>query len=195
MNRSFIDALEADDFDVFNRRSECARLVRQYTDYLKLNQMEALRLFSAQWKLTGGVKRYPKLTQFADADVSPVKSAMFKGKRRLISHLPTKGIWLSVVAVALVAMSVLVIDLLDTRWKITPADYLPPSEPEIKVLPVKKRVPFPATDAEGRIASTNKVSVPEVPHSPTGVAERKNPPHPKGAVVIGNRDSERYHLP
>jgi cytoskeletal protein RodZ len=68
VNRSLIDALEADDFDIFTRRSDCVQLIRQYTAYLKLNQAEVLRLFDAQWKLTGGVKRYPKLTQFADSD-------------------------------------------------------------------------------------------------------------------------------
>ncbi len=231
VNSSLIDALEADDFDVFTRRSECARLVREYADYLKLNQAQVLKLFSGQWKLSGGVKRFPKLTQFADGDVSPVKSAVFKGKRSIISHLPTGRIWLSIIAVALIAMSVLVIDLLDTKWEIGPADYLLEPEPEMNVPLVKDRVSLPAADAKGRITSTKKIAVPEAPHSPaevaeretprhllpadaerktaatkkfsapevshpsTEVAEKKVPPHLKGSVVIGNRDSKRYHLP
>jgi len=195
VNRSFIDALEGDDFDVFTRRSECVRLVKQYTAYLKLNQAEVLRLFDGQWKITGGVKRYPKLTQFADGDSSPVKSAMLKGKRFLIGHLPARRVWLSGVVGALIVGSVLFIDLPDTKREITPADHWLPSETAIEVFPAKDRVPPPAADAEERSVSPNRVSRPEVPHPRPGVAEGKIPPQPAGVRVIGNRDSKRYHLP
>ena len=195
VNRSFIDALEGDDFDVFARRSECLRLVKQYTAYLKLNQTEVLRLFDAQWKLTGGVKRYPKLTQFADGDSSPVKSVMFKGKRLLIGRSPARRVWLSVVVGALIVISVLFIDLPDTKRETTPPDHRPPSATEIEVLPAKQHSPPPAAIAERRSVSPKQVSAPEAPHPRPGVAEGKIPFHPKGVKVIGNRDSKRYHLP
>ncbi len=195
VNRSFIDALEGDDFDVFTGRSECIRLIKQYTAYLKLNQTEVLRLFDAEWKRTGGVKRYPKLTQFADGDSSPVKSAILKGKRLLVGHLPARRVWLSVIVGALIIISVLFIDLPDTKREITPPDHWPPSETAIDILPAKDRVPTPAADAEGRSIFPNRVSLPEAPHPGPGVAEGKIPPQPKGVRVIGNRDSKRYHLP
>lgn len=196
VNRSFIDALEGDDFDVFTRRSECVLLVKQYTSYLKLNQINALRLFDAQWKLTGGVKRYPKLTQFTDGDSSPVKSVLFKGKRLLIGQSPARRVWLPVVVGALIVISVLFIDLPNTKREITPPDPRPPSETVIKVLPAKHRVPPPAASMEGRTVSPKKVSAPDAPHPRPGVAEGKILPHSnKGVKVIGNRDSKRYHLP
>lgn len=195
VNRSFIDALEGDDFDVFARRSECVRLVKQYTAYLKLNQTEVLRLFDAQWKLTGGVKRYPKLTQFADGDSSPVKSVLFKGKRLLIGQSPARRVWLSVVVGALIVISVIFVDLPDTKREITPPDHRPPSGTAIEVLPAKHRIPPPAANTEGRTVSPKQVSAPEAPHPRPGVAGGKTAPHPKGVKVIGNRDSKRYHLP
>jgi hypothetical protein len=141
------------------------------------------------------VKRYPKLTQFADGDSSPVKTAVFKGKRLLIGHLPARRVWLSVVVGALIVISVLFIDFPDTKREITPSDHWPPSETAIEVLPAKDRVPPPAADAEERSLSPKQVSRSEAPHPGPGVAEGKIPPHPKGIGVIGNRDSKRYHLP
>lgn len=195
VNRSFIDALEGDDFDVFTRRSECVRLVKQYAAYLKLNQTEVLRLFDAQWKLTGGVKRYPKLTQFADGDSSPITTAMFKGKRLLIGHISTRRVWLPVVVGTLIIIFGLFIELPDMKREAAPPDHRPTSETAIEVLPAKDRIPPPAADAEGRTVSPKQVSRPEAPHARPGVAEGKIPPQPIGVRVIGNRDSKRYHLP
>jgi cytoskeletal protein RodZ len=200
VDRSFIEALERDDFDVFAGRSECARLLKQYTAYLKLNQTEALRRFDAEWKRTGGVKRYPKLTQFADGDSSPVKSAMLRGKRLLVRSLPARRVWLTVIAGALIVLSGLFVslpntDLPDTKREITSPDLRTPSETAIDVLPAKNRVPPPAANAEERSVSANRVPLPEAPHPGTGVAEGKILPQPKGVRVIGNSDSKRYHLP
>jgi hypothetical protein len=196
VNRSFIDALERDDFDLFTRSAECVRLVKQYSAYLKLNQTEVLRLFDAQWKLTGGVKRYPKLTQFADGDSSSIKSAMINRKRLIIGHLPSRRVWLSVVIGALIVISVLFFDLSDTKWGIPPSDYSPPYEAANEVLPAKDRIPPPAADAEGRTISPKQASLPEAPRPRPGVAEGKiSLQPPKSVTVIGNRDSKRYHLP
>jgi cytoskeletal protein RodZ len=195
VNRSFIDALEGDDFDVFIRRSECMRLVKQYTAYLKLNQTEVLRLFDAQWKLTGGVKRYPKLTQFADGDSSPVKSVILKGKRLLIGQSPARRVWLSVVVGVLIVISILFIDLPDTKREISLPDHRPPTKMEIEVLPVKDRVPSPAANAVGRTLSQKQVSAPKTRQPRPGITEGKIPPQPNSVRVIGNRDSKRYHLP
>jgi cytoskeletal protein RodZ len=195
VNRSLIDALEGDDFDVFTSRSECLRLIKQYTAYLKLNQTVVLRLFGAQWKLTGGVKRYPKLTQFADGDSSPVKSVMLKGKRLIIGQSPKIRVWLSVAVGALIVISALFIDLPDTKREITPPDHWPPST-EIEVIPAKERVPPPtAANAEVRTVSPKQVSAPKAPPPRPGATEGKISPQPKGIRVIGNRDSKRYHLP
>jgi cytoskeletal protein RodZ len=194
VNRSFIDALEGDDFDVFARRSECVRLVRQYTAYLKLNQPEALRLVDVEWKRTGGVKRYPKLTQFTDADSSPVKSAILNVKRLLIGHLPARRVWLSVVVGALIVIFVLFVDLSDTKREIALSDHRPPST-AIEALPVKDRVPPPPADAEGRAVSPNRLSRSEATRPRPGGVEGNIPSAAHGVRVIGNRDSKRYHLP
>ena len=194
VDRSFIDALERDDFDAFPGRWECVQLVKQLTAYLKLNQTEVLRLFDEQWKLTGGVKRYPKLTQFADGDPSPVKSAIFKVKK-LIRLLPARRVWLSVIVGMSIVVSILFIDLHEVKREITPPDHRPPSGTNPEVLPAKDPVPPPATDVKERTVSPNRVSRPEASHPGPGVVEGKIPPHPKSARVIGNRDSKRYHLP
>ena len=196
VNRSFIDALEADDFDIFARRFECERLVKQYISYLKLNQTAVLRLFGAQWKLTGGVKRYPKLTQFADGDSSPAKSFIFKGKRLFVGQSPARWAWLSVIVGVLVAISVIFIELPNTKQEITHPDPLPlqSSGPEVEVLPAKDRVPPPAAETERRTVSPKQISTPDAPQPRKVVAERKIPSQSKGVIVIGNRDSKRYHL-
>jgi cytoskeletal protein RodZ len=194
VNRSLIDALEGGDFDVFTRRSECMRLVKQYAAYLKLNQTVVLRLFDEQWKRTGGVKRYPKLTQFADGDFSPVKSVMLKGKRLLIGQSPAKWAWASVFVGSLTVTSILLMNLPDTKREIAPPDHWQPSA-VIEVLPAKNRVPPPLANTEGQTVSQNQVSAPKAPQPRPGVTEGKIPPQPKGIRVIGNRDSKRYHLP
>jgi cytoskeletal protein RodZ len=195
VNRSFIDAMEGDDFDVFTRRSDCVKLLKQYTDYLKLNQTEVLRLFGAQWKLTGGMKRYPKLTQFTDGDSSPIQSIMLGKKRLLTGQSPARRVWLSVVVGTLIVLFVLFVDLPDTKRKITLPDYRLPSETEIDILPDKDRVPPPASNAKGRSSSPKQVSATEAPHPQSGIVDGKIPLSPKGVRVIGNRDSKRYHLP
>jgi cytoskeletal protein RodZ len=195
VNSSFIDALEGDDFDVFAGRSECVRLVKQYTAHLKLNQMEVLRLFDAQWKLTGGVKRYPKLTQFADGDSFRVQSVLLKGKGLTMGHSSARRIGLSVVVGALIVFSVIFIDFPDTKRETMRPDRRPPAGTEIGVLPAKDIPHPPAADMERRTVSLKQVSRPEASHPQPGVAEGKTPPQPKGVKVIGNRDSKRYHLP
>lgn len=194
VHRSSIEALERDDFDVFPGRGDCARLVKQIIAYLKLNQTEVLRLFDEQWKLTGGMKRYPKLTQFADADASPARSALFKIKRRA-RRLPATRVWLTVAAGMLIAASILFLELPDAKRELTPPDQRPPAGTAAEGLPVTERVPPPAAGAEERTVSPGRPSRPQSPQPGPAAAERKMPPQPKGVKVIGNRDSKRYHLP
>lgn len=196
VNRSFIDALEGDDFDAFPRRSACVRLVKQYAAYLKLNQPEVLRLFEAQWKLAGEVKRYPKLTQFADGDPSPAGASLFTMKRLHTGQLPARRVWLPVLVGTLIVGSVLFIELPDMSRDAATPDPRPTSETTIDVSPVRDRSGSPpAADSPRRTASLKQVSRPETPHPGSAVAERKVPPSPQGVRVIGNRDSKRYHLP
>ncbi|MHB8907748.1 MAG: helix-turn-helix domain-containing protein [Syntrophales bacterium] len=194
VDRSLIDALEGDDFDGFPGRGECLRLVKQITAYLKLNQAEVLRLFDEQWKLTGGVKRYPKLTQFADGDASPAGSALFKIKGH-VRRLPARGGWLTVVVGILILGAVLLIAYPDAKREPTPPNQRAASGTAIKVLPVKAPAPPPMAVPEERTVSPGRPSRPQSPQPGSAVAERKIPPQPKGAKVIGNRDSKRYHLP
>jgi len=217
VNSSLIDALEGDDFDVFARRSECMQLVKQYAAYLKLNESDVLRLFDGQWKRTGGVKRYPKLTQFADGDSSLVQSVMLKGKRLLIRQSPAKWAWLTVFVGSLIVTTILLMNIPDTKREITPPDPLRPAT-VIDVHPAKDRVPPPLVNAEGQTVLQKQVAAPKAPQSPLanaerqtvspkqvatpkapqsrpGVTEGKISPQPKGIRVIGNRDSKRYHLP
>lgn len=194
VDRSFIDALEGDDFDLFSGRGECVRLVKQITAYLKLNQTEVLRLFEEQWKLTGGVKRYPKLTQFADGDASPAKSVLFKIKRR-VRRFPARRVWLTVAVGILIAASLLLMEIPDVKREPTPPDQRPPSGRAAEVLPATERAAAPAAGAEERTVSPGRASRPQAPQPGPAVAERRIPPQPKGVKVIGNRDSKRYHLP
>ncbi len=185
VNRASIEALEGGDLDSFPRRRECQRLVERYASYVKLDRKEVLRLFDAEWRRTGGVQRYPKLTQFADGNFPPVRSALFKGKMHLVSRFTPRQVWLSLAAIALIALSVLAIDLVDTKWEIPPADYLASSERSVKVPPVRGSVSPPAADGERRIVSAKKISAPEAPHAPNVPSgkERVSPP----ALAPGER--------
>ena len=94
VKRSLAEALEADDFDSFPERSECLRLVRQYTAYLNLNRTEVVRRFDGQWRKSSHAKRYPKLTHFTDRDEFREKRAGFAGKKLFTGLSPARMGWL-----------------------------------------------------------------------------------------------------
>ena len=178
VNRASIDALEKDDFDGFPGRAECRQLVERYASYVKLDRKVVLSLFDAEWRRTGGVQRYPKLTHYADGALPPAGSALFKGKMRLVGRFASRQVWLSLAAAALIVLSVLAIDLVDTKWEIAPADYPASSERSVTVPPVRGPVSPRATDGERRIAAANKIPAPEAPRAPNlpSVRERISPP-------------------
>jgi cytoskeletal protein RodZ len=195
VKRSLADALEADDFDPFTRRSECLWLVKQYTAHLNLNQAEVLQRFEAQWKITGGVKRYPKLTHFTDRDSSREKPVGFKAKKLFIGHYPTRMGWLSFIVGILIIISFLFYYLPDRKREIRPPEPSPPSEIEKKATPAEDRVRPPAVPAGRKDIAPKGVSVLDTPRSHPALSGGKPAPLPTSVRVIGNRDTKRYHLP
>ena len=192
--RRLIDALEGDDFDVFARRSDVVLLVKAYAAYCNLDQTEILRRFDAQWKLTGGVKRYPKLTHFAEGDPSPGKTAWFTGKRLFAGHVPIRKARLSFIIGILIVSSFLLY-LPDTTQEITPPDASLSGDAAYKVAPSSGDTHPPAAVPGKRNSVSMNISAPDVPRPRSGVSRGKSSPPPKIVRVIGNRDSKRYHLP
>lgn len=192
--RRLIDALEGDDFDVFDRRSDAALLVKAYAAYCNLDQTEILRRFDTQWKLTGGVKRYPKLTHFAEGDPSPGKTARFAGKRLFAGHVPIRKVRLSFI-IGILIVSSLLLYLPDTTQEITPPDASLPGDEAYRVAPSSGDTHPPAAAPGKRKSAPMSISAPDVPRPRAGVSEGKSSLPPKNVRVIGNRDSKRYHLP
>jgi hypothetical protein len=204
--RCFIDALEKDDFDIFTRRSEATAVLMRYAAYLNVDREEVLRRFAAQWKLTGGVKRYPKLTYFADGDPGAGNGIPLKGKGILALYLPRRK-RLPVLVAGLVFGLILFFYLPPVPQEIKPntsptrsTEYKAPPAP-----PAADRVPQPAVGKKGSASIADHVPLPVAGKNssaeiaaprlrPAGMGEKSFPP-PKSAPIIGNRDSKRYHLP
>ena len=191
VERSLADALEADDFDCFPRRSECLGLVKKYITYLNLNQTDVLRRFEAQWKKSGSVKRYPKLTRFPDEAASREKGG-FNGKRLFAGRSPVTIGWLSVIAGLLIAAPVLFQHL--PEWK--PVPLLPEqtssSSVENKATRAARSIPSAAVKASGDAAPKRLPAVDPL-YTPPGRSAR-NPITPP-AVTTGGGDGTPKHVP
>ncbi len=161
IRRSFVDALEADDLECFPGKADGLRLVRQYTAYLNLDRSEAVRRFEGQWKQSAGVKRYPKLTHYAD-DQAPRKGGVFGGKLRVAGVSAAKLAVFSLAAVIVLAVPFLV-------------QYLPPVQRE-------REPPEPPAVAasEPTQASTIRPAPPPRPAGP-----QVPPPEPRSASASG----------
>jgi cytoskeleton protein RodZ len=194
MAGSFFNALEDDDFDAFSNRSQAVWLVKHYASYLDLNQKEVLQHFELQWKLYGGVKRFPKLSHFTDAEPSPKKPVWIKGKGIPSVGTPKKKIRLPFVVMVLIVGFVLFIYLPDSKQDITPPEPLPPSETGHKTVPSQRNALPPETDA-GRTDPSRKNAPAADSHPARSVIDKKTLSQPKSVKVIGNRDTKRYHLP
>jgi cytoskeletal protein RodZ len=211
VQRSFADALEADDFDCFPRRAECLRLVKHYADYLNLNQTDVLRRFEAQWKKSGSVKRYPRLTHFSDEAAARGKRTGFNVKRLFVGHSPARIGWLSFIVGLLIVVPVLFHYLPEWKPTLPTPEHASPSGGENKTTPTAKPIPPAPVKASGD-AAPKLVSAIDPLYTPPGRSVR-NPvpspavttgirdggerasPLPKEGQVVGNRDTKRYHLP
>ncbi len=193
VKRSLADALEADDFDCFSRRSECLRLVKQYTAYLSLDPTEAVRRFDAQWKLSGDLKRYPKLTQVTDCDASSPRRPVFGGKKPF-AHTSIRMGWLSLIVGLLIVVPLLFLYLSDRKPGFQPLEPSPPSGVEERAAPAAERVLPAAVTAPIRDGAPRRAPAIDPLYSPPGRSERKPGPPPKDVRVVGNRDTKRYHL-
>jgi hypothetical protein len=204
VQRSLADALEADDSDAFSRRSECLGLVKKYIAYLNLNQTDVLRRFEAQWKKSGSVKRYPKLTQFADREASRKESQGFKVKKLFAGHSPAKTAWVSLTVGLAIVLPFLFHYLPEWRPVLPTPEHSPPSGVEKKATPAAERVPPPAINPGMKAGALKRAPAIDPLYSPPGRPARNllSPPAaatpaplPKGSHVVGNRDTKRYHLP
>ncbi len=167
VDRPLVEALEADDFSSFPGRSECLRLVKQYAAYLNLNQTEVLRRFEGQWKLSGDLKRYPKLTYYGD-DASQ-RRRVFEGKRPFAGVSPAKTVVFSVLCALLLAVPFLLNHLPDMRTMVVP----PEQAAQESMLPGPTTPPGP-TSPSGIV---NKAMAPP--------GEGVSPPAASGAVKAG----------
>jgi hypothetical protein len=192
VERSVVDALEADDFDCFARRSECLGLVQKYITYLNLNQPGVLRRFEAQWKKSGSVKRYPKLTHFSDETAAREKRTRFNGKRLFTGRFAVTIGWSSVVVGLLIAAPVLFQYL--PEWKPVPLlrEPSPSSRVENKATPAVKPIAPAPVKMSGDLAPKRGPAIDPL-YSPPGRSVRN--PVPPPAVTARSRDSAPKHVP
>ncbi|MHB8772233.1 MAG: helix-turn-helix domain-containing protein [Syntrophales bacterium] len=182
IRRSFVDALEADDLECFPGKADGLRLVRQYTAYLNLDRSEAVRRFEGQWKMSAGLKRYPKLTHYPD-DQSPRKRGLLGGRRPFAGVSAAKLAVASALGVLLLAVPVLVSYLPDLQALLmSPAQVAPepvPPEPAPPHGIVKKA---PAPPGERTTPPTAAPSAGVVKKATLPPAERTGPPAASGAA-------------
>lgn len=195
VKKSLADALEADDLDRFSRRSECHQLVIQYTAYLNLNQAEVLHRFEEEWKKSGSVKRYPKLTQYTDRDFPLGKRRGFRKKRMFARRSPAWMGWLSFVVGLLIAVPLLFHYLPDWNPEAAPPEPSPPSMIEEKATPAEERLPPSVADAGIGGGAAKRTSATDTPPSFAALSVGQPSPPATGGRIVGNRDTKRYHLP
>jgi cytoskeletal protein RodZ len=192
VKRSLADALEADDFDCYPRRGECLRVVQKYITYLNLNQTDVLRRFEAQWKKSGSVKRYPKLTQFTDRDAAREKKTGFKGKKLFAGRSPVRTGWLSFIVGLLIVVLFLFHYLPEWKLELLQPQPSPPSKVENNVTPAAKPSPPTPVKASGD-AAPKRVPAVDPLYTPPGRSTR-NPVTPP-TVTTGGRDGTPKHVP
>jgi len=196
VRRPLAEALEADDFDNFPGRSECLRLVKQYTAYLNLNQTEVVRRFDGQWKKSGSAKRYPKLTHFLDRDEFREKGAGFAARKLFAGHFPAGTGWLSFIVGILIVVPFLFQYLPERRQELVAPESSLPSRVEEKAIPPSRELVSPPTlNAEVTAGAPRRAPAVDPLYTPPGRSARSPAPPPKVVRVVGNRDSKRYHLP
>jgi cytoskeletal protein RodZ len=197
VQKSLVEALEADGFDRFSLRLECRQLVKQYAAYLNLNQTEVLRRFEEQWNKSGSLKRYPKLTQFTDRDFFLGKRRGFKKKKMFARHSLARIGWWCFVVGLLIAVPLLFHYLPERNPEVVPPEPSPPSMIEKKAAPAEERVFPSASDAGIRDGAPKRAPATETKSLPSPAVLSGGQPSSlsMGGVVIGNRDTKRYHLP
>ncbi len=197
VQKSLVEALEADGFDRFSLRLECRQLVKQYTAYLNLNQTEVLRRFEEQWNKSGSLKRYPKLTQFTDGDFFLGKRRGFKKKGMFARRSPVRIGWWSFVVGLLIAVPLLFHYLPERNPEVTPSEPSPPSMIEKKAAPAEERVFPSAADAGIGGGAPKRAPATETKSPPSSAALSGGQPSSLSTEggIIGNRDTKRYHLP
>jgi cytoskeletal protein RodZ len=195
VKKSLVEALEADDFDRFPLHSKCHQLVKQYTAYLKLNQTEVLRRFEEQWRKSGSVTRYPKLTQFADGNFPLGKRMGFKKKKMFARHSPVRIRWWSFVVGLLIAVPLFFYYLTDRNLEVTLPEPSPPSIIEEKAASAEERVLPSALDAGIGGGAPKRASAIDTASSPAVLSGGQPSSLSTVGGIIGNRDTKRYHLP
>jgi hypothetical protein len=194
VQKSLVEALEADEFDRFVGSSECRQLVKRYAAYLKLNQTEVLRIFEEEWKKSRSVKPYPKLTQFSDLDFHRKTGARFKRRGARVAGNPlVKMGWLSLIIGLLILVPLILYYLPDKVQNESPLEESLPPLIEKKAAPIEERVPQTAAKAGSREGATKAVPSAEALSLPE--SRLKGSLSPAGGRVIGNSDTKRYHLP
>lgn len=187
-------ALEEDDYEAFSNRSQAVLVIKLYAAYLDLSQKEVLQRFGLQWKLYGGVKRFPKLSHFTDAEPSPKNPGWIKGKGISSVVIPKIKVRLTLVIMVLIVGFVLLIYLPDSKQDITPLEPLLPSQVEHKTVPLERNALLPDED-EGRRDPSQKSASAASSYPARPAIDKKTLSQPKSVKVIGNRDTKRYHLP
>lgn len=195
MEESLFTALEDDDFDVFSDRFQAEWLVKHYAAYLDLNQKEVLRRFGLHWKRYGGVKRVPKLSNFADAEPVAKKLFRIRGKGVSSAVLPKINFRLLLVVMVFVVGFGLLLYLPDRKKDISQPEPLPPVAMEHKTFPPPASLALPPATGAGRTEPSQNNAPPANNHPAYFVIDKKTQPQSKSVKVIGNSDSKRYHLP
>jgi len=213
--KTFIEALEENDYDAFNQRAQAQSLVKKYAVFLKMDEADVLQRFDSQWQDYANKRGFPKLSAFDDKEPSPPKAALTdRIKLPEIWHMPKIPTWrpdigrlpgiptfrpkfsLPIMAAIFLVGLFLLIDLPFSKQKPEPPPDPRFSEPQHKE-PVAAipSTPPPASEANADTTPSETVKakedIPPVPQTKYGQLSVES----KNVKVIANSDTKRYHLP
>jgi cytoskeletal protein RodZ len=205
-----IKALEDDNVSSFPHPKIIAEYLRKYAAYLRLNEKHVLKRYQTQSGQNHQTEHWPQLSLFSGGNASFEQTA---GEKQLLKKRTIRGIFGLSIIIGVIAVLSLCILVLPPKEEATEGQKISTSKYTGKEVPygrndrmssvvVVKTEPSPiwapgsSGDSPIPTPSGSFVSV-ERDNSTkeSGTQARNDPRSPGKAKVIGNRDSERYHLP
>ncbi|MDD5169168.1 MAG: helix-turn-helix domain-containing protein [Syntrophales bacterium] len=211
VEKSLIEALENDDYNLFSQYIQAKAALRQYCAYLKLNESESLRQFELQWRLMSHQREFPKLSSFTETEEELPRISKQKGSwdfksfttwrlpnlpsLREIPHIPQMRLRWPLIFIILLTGLFLLVDLPFTKQKPPP-----PEDPRFAELNRRattlevSAIPAPAREIKQEVRpepiAPAQENIPRIAASQENISSAQ-----KNGKVVGNSDTKRYHLP
>jgi cytoskeletal protein RodZ len=205
-----ITALEENDFHLIPKPEMITKYLKKYAAHLKLNTQDVLKRYETQRELTHQKKHlFPRISRYSEVNTSFQQR---NREKRFFKKRLTEGIfWSGIVLLVLAFFSLYVhvlspkIETPDTQEKFASKDVRKEASHKRNALipsVASGKPERPPVKAVGRsehrsalTPSRNVIPLERDSGAKEAGTQAQNIPVPGKAKVIGNRDSNRYHLP